>query len=47
MASVIRGFRDRTIATVEWPSLIEAELELERALNELLWYIYMVEWLDI
>lgn len=31
MASVIRGFRDGTIATVEWPSLIEAELELERA----------------
>jgi hypothetical protein len=47
MASVIRGFRDGTIATVEWPSLIEAELELERASDELLWYTHMVEWLDI
>jgi hypothetical protein len=46
-ASVIKGFRDRIIATVEWSGLIEAELELERASDELLWYMHMVEWLDI
>jgi hypothetical protein len=46
MASVIKGFRDGTIAIVEWPYLIEAALELERASDELLWYMHTVGWLD-
>lgn len=46
MATVMKGFRDGTIATVDWPRLVEAALELERASDELLWYIHMIEWPD-
>lgn len=47
MTSVIKGFRDGTIATVNWPSLIETAFELDRASDELLWYIHILEQLDI
>ncbi|KAJ9283454.1 hypothetical protein DTO280E4_9144 [Paecilomyces variotii] len=47
MTAVIKGFRDGTIATVKWPNLIETAFELDRASDELLWYIHIVEQLDI
>lgn len=47
MASVIKGFRDGTIAIVQWRCLIEAALELERVSDELLWYMHTVGWLGI
>jgi len=36
MTAVIKGFRDGTIATVKWPSLIKTAFELDRASDELL-----------
>lgn len=47
MNTVIKNFRDGTIATVKWPSLIETAFELDRASDELLWYIHILEQLDI
>lgn len=47
MTAVIKGFRDGTIATVKWPSLIETAFELDRASDELLWYIHLLGQLDI
>lgn len=47
MTAVIKDFRDGTIATVKWPSLIETAFELDRASDELLWYFHILEQLDI
>lgn len=46
MSAVIKDFRDGTIATVKWPSLIETVFELDRASEELLWYIHILEQLN-
>ena len=46
MSAVIKDFRDGTIATVKWPSLIETAFELDRASEELLWYIHILEQLN-
>lgn len=40
MTTVIKRFRDGTIAAVEWPMLVQTALELDKASEELLWHIH-------
>ena len=47
MTAVIKDFRDGTVATVKWSSLIETAFELDRASDELLRYFHILEQLDI
>lgn len=43
MVEVIRNYRDGTILPVEWLSLIETAIELDRASELLTWYMDMLD----
>jgi hypothetical protein len=43
MVEVIRDFRDGNIVTVEWPTLVDIVCKLDRASEELLLSIYVLQ----
>jgi hypothetical protein len=43
MAAVIKDFRDGSIVTVEWPTLVDIASSLDRASEQLLWSTYVLQ----
>jgi hypothetical protein len=43
MVEVIKDFRDGSIVAVEWATLVDMASKLDRASEELLWSIYVLQ----